>query len=118
MDKMHDAFALCNEFLNTKDNDPGAEVWFVAFPHTLEQEFFGYAYYKYREIKYKEGLCKKYRGMAELYREICLSHDVCAEARERRQNACFPGPATETHVNDETQVREPTAREMRAAGRV
>ena len=114
-DGMEAAFVLCNEFLNTKEPDRGAGVWFDEFKHELEPDFFHYAYWKYREVRHQEGLPKKYRGMAELYREICLSQDSCAEARESRQGACFPGP-----VNvpvPEAQVQEPSARERRAVVR-
>jgi hypothetical protein len=117
-DGMEDAFALCNEFLNTKQEDRGAEVWFDEFKHELKPDFFYYAYWKYRELKHQEGLPKKYRGMGELYREICISQDSCADARECRQGACFPGPV-HVHVPEaEAQVPEPSAREMRAAERV
>jgi hypothetical protein len=113
---MEDAFALCNEFLNSKEKFDGVKNWFDDLKPELARDFKYYAYYKYREIKYKESMFSKYRDMAELYREICISQDSCAEARESRQGMCFPG-AKPAAVH-QTQVHEPTARAMRVAGRV
>lgn len=111
---MEAAFALCNELLNTKEKFDGVKNWFEDLKPELAAEFKHYAYHKYREIKYQESMFSKYRGMAELYREICISQDACAEARESRQ-PCFPGPA-QVAVS-ETEVQEPSAREMRVVVR-
>ena len=113
---MEAAFALCDEFLNTKEKFDDVKNWFDDLKPELAAEFKHYAYHKYREIKYQESMLSKYRGMAELYREICLSQDSCAEAREIRQGACFPGPVNV--LFPEAQVQEPSARELRATERV
>lgn len=110
---MEAAFALCNEFVNAKEKFDGTKNWFEDLQPGLAAEFKHYAYHKYREIKYKERMFSKYQGMAELYREICISQDACTEARERRQ--CLPVPARDP--TPEAEVQEPSTREMRAVGR-
>ena len=114
---MQGADALCNEFLNTKEKFENVKNWFDD-KRGLEPDFFYYAYYKYREIKYKESMFTKYRGMAELYREICISQEACAEARERRQSCSFPGAARAKAEAQPAQPAQPTARALRAEGRV
>jgi hypothetical protein len=118
--RIDDAFGICNDFLNGKHfngkqaffANPEKEPWF--FEHELHSDFVMFGYYAYRQFKFNECPPKKYRDMAELYREICISQDSCAEARESRQGMCS---GSEASVN-EAQAQEPTARAMRAAGRV
>lgn len=120
--RMDDAFEICDEFLNSKHfkgkqvffAKPEEEPWF--FEHELHSDFVMFGYYAYRQFKFNECPPKKYRDMAELYREICISQDSCAEARENRQGSCFPGMGRV--VVNETEETAPSARAMRAAGRV
>jgi hypothetical protein len=77
---MEDAFDVCSGYLNGTEKKPKEE---------LDSDFLLYAYYKFRELRHKEKMPKKYSDMADLYREICLSQDSCAEARESRQGLRF-----------------------------
>lgn len=77
---MEGAFDVCNKYLNGTEKKPKEE---------LDSDFLLYAYHKFRELKFKEGMPKKYREMAEVYREICISQDACATARASRQGLRF-----------------------------
>ena len=120
--RMDDAYEICDEFLNSKHfkgkqvffAKPEEEPWF--FEHELHSDFVMFGYYFYRNIRFGERLPKKYKDMGDVYREIRFSQASCAEARENRQGMCFPGMGRV--VVNETEEMAPSARAMRAAGRV
>lgn len=84
--RMEDAVDLCGKLMKTKMKDTGADQWFDEIEHNLEPDFFYYAYYLYRNLKYNETFPKKYnKGMGRLYMEIWKSQKTCATAREKRR---------------------------------
>ena len=86
---MEVAFELCNGYLNAKGNKHTEKMLVKDFKDKLTSDFSLYAYHSFRELRHKEKMPKKYSDMADLYREICLSQDSCAEARESLQGLRF-----------------------------